>query len=69
MKNALTYIATTTRETSAQVQAEIFRIDPAAAIQYAQDNPTVLRVRSKKMTNWSLESIAGVAQVYVEAVS
>ncbi len=62
-----TYITTTTHESAKQVLSEIFRIDPAAGIQYAQGNPTVLRVRSKKMSAWTLEAIAGVAQVYTEA--
>jgi hypothetical protein len=64
-----TYITTTTNETSRHVQAEILRIDPAAAIQFPQGNPTVLRVRSAKVSAWTLEAIAGVAQVYAEAAT
>lgn len=62
-----TYITTTTHESAKGVLAEILRIDPAAAIQYPQGNPTVLRVRSKRVSAWTLEAIAGVAQVYAEA--
>ncbi len=59
-----TYIITTTQATAANVKSEILRIDPAAAIRSAQDNPTVLRVRSNKMSSWTFDAIAGVAQVY-----
>jgi hypothetical protein len=62
-----TYITTTTHESGSRVLTEIFRIDPNARIQYVQENTTVLRVRSKKMSAWTLEAIAGVAQVFAEA--
>lgn len=57
----MNFIITTTELASALVIAEIFRIDPNALIAHRQGNMTVMRVRTRRMTVFTLDAIPGVA--------
>ena len=60
MKN---FIITTTQLQAALVMAEVLRIDPDAQIAHRQENRTVMRVKTRRMSRFTLEAIDGVAQV------
>lgn len=55
------FYATTTAEHAEHVMKEIFRVDPDATITHRRDNKTLLLVRSKNLSEWTIEAIAGVA--------
>jgi hypothetical protein len=59
-----TFYTTTTETHADQVIREIFRIDPAALVNHRRDNRTVLHVRTARMSEFTLEAIAGVAHAY-----
>lgn len=55
------YYVTTTAPQAETVMKEILRVDGEATISHRRENKTLLLVHSARLTEWSLESISGVA--------